>query len=59
VLYQVRKIPLLKRSKTLADIYWSEALKRILVPFHEDLPLEAADAISDAGSADLPGVTLV
>jgi predicted nucleic acid-binding protein len=42
VLYEVRKILLLKQSKTLADIFWSEALKRILVPFDADLALEAA-----------------
>jgi predicted nucleic acid-binding protein len=43
VLYEVRKILLQKQSKTLADIFWSEALKRILVPFDEDLALQAAD----------------
>lgn len=43
VLYEVRKILLLKLSKTLADLFWSEALKRILVPFDEDIALKAAD----------------
>lgn len=43
VLYEVRKILLLKHSKTLADIFWSEALGRILVAFDADLARKAAD----------------
>ena len=43
VLYEVRKILLLKQSKTLADIFWSEALRRILVPIDEDLAFNAAE----------------
>jgi len=43
VLYEVRRILLSRQSKTLADIFWSEALKRVLVPFDEDLALKAAD----------------
>lgn len=43
VLYEVRKILLLRQGKTLADIFWSEALKRVLIPFDEELALEAAD----------------
>lgn len=43
VLYEVRKILLLRQSKTLADVFWSEALKRVLVPFDEDLAFQAAD----------------
>ena len=43
VLYEVRKILLLRQGKTLADIFWSEALKRVLVPFDEELALLAAE----------------
>ena len=43
VLYEVRKVLLLRQGKTLADIFLSEALKRIIVPFDEDLAIKAAE----------------
>ena len=41
VLYEVRKILFLKQGKTAADIFYSEALKHIIVPFDESLALLA------------------
>ena len=43
VLYEVRKVLLNKQSKTLANIFYSEALKRTIVPFDEILALAAAE----------------
>ena len=43
VLYEVRKVLLNKESKTLADIFYSEAIKRTIVPFGELLALKAAE----------------
>ena len=43
VLYEVRKVLLNKESKTLADIFYSEAIKRTIVPFDELLALKAAE----------------
>ena len=42
VLYEVRKILLLRSSKTLADLFVSEALRRIIVPIDEQATLSAA-----------------
>jgi predicted nucleic acid-binding protein len=42
VLYEVRKILLLRSSKTLADIFVSEALRRTIVPIDEQVALSAA-----------------
>jgi predicted nucleic acid-binding protein len=41
VLYEVRKVLLLKEGKTAADIFFSEALRRIIVPFDEPVALLA------------------
>jgi predicted nucleic acid-binding protein len=41
VLYEVRKVLLLKEGKTAADIFISEALRRVVVAFDEDLALSA------------------
>jgi predicted nucleic acid-binding protein len=43
VLYEVRRVLLIKQSKTSADIFYSEALKRTIVPFDEVLALKAAE----------------
>ena len=43
VLYEVRKVLLKRESKTLADAFYSEALKRTIVPFDEALALKAAE----------------
>src|SRR4029077_15584046 len=42
VLYEVRKILLLKQRQTLADIFVSEALRRTVIPFDESIALKAA-----------------
>lgn len=42
VLYEVRKILLTRQSKTLADIFVSEALRRTVIPFDESIALKAA-----------------
>ena len=42
VLYEVRKILLLKQRQTLADIFVSEALRRTVIPFDENIALKAA-----------------
>ena len=42
VLYEVRKVLLLRQDKTLADIFLSEALKRPIIPFDEPLAIKAA-----------------
>lgn len=47
VLYEVRKILLLKEGKTAADIFLSDALRRIIVSFDEDLALLAAQLSID------------
>jgi len=41
VLYEVRKVLLVRDGKTAADIFISEALRRIVVAFDEDLALLA------------------
>ena len=41
VLYEVRKVLQLKEGKTAADIFVSEALRRIVIAFDEDLALSA------------------
>jgi predicted nucleic acid-binding protein len=43
VLYEVRRILLVRKSKTLADIFLSEALKRVIIPLDEMLALEAIE----------------
>jgi predicted nucleic acid-binding protein len=43
VLYEVRKILLLKEGRTEADIFLSQALRRVIVPFDEDLAIKAAE----------------
>jgi predicted nucleic acid-binding protein len=47
VLYEVRKILLLKEGKTAADIFLSDALRRIIVSFDEDLALLAVELSID------------
>jgi len=42
VLYEVRKILLLKQRQALADIFVSEALRRTVIPFDESIALKAA-----------------
>jgi predicted nucleic acid-binding protein len=42
VLYEVRKILLLRQLKPLADVFVSEALKRTVIPIDEDIALTAA-----------------
>ena len=42
VLYEVRKILLLRQRQTLADIFVSEALRRTVIPFDESIALKAA-----------------
>jgi len=43
VLYEVRKVLLVREGKTSADAFYSEALKRIIVSFDEVLALKAAE----------------
>lgn len=43
VLYEVRKILLLREGKTSADVFLSDALRRTIVPFDETLALKAAE----------------
>ncbi len=43
VVYEVRKVLLTRRSKTLGDIFISEVFKRVIVPLEEMLALKAAD----------------
>lgn len=43
VLYEVRKILLMRESKTKADAFYSEALKHRILPFDEPLALLAAN----------------
>jgi predicted nucleic acid-binding protein len=43
VVYEVRKMLLTRRSKTLGDIFISEVFKRVIVPLEEMLALKAAD----------------
>ena len=42
VLYEVRKILLVRQSKTLADVFVSEALRKKIVPIDERIALDAA-----------------
>lgn len=42
VLYEVRKILLLRQPRELADIFVSEALRRTIIPIDEDVALAAA-----------------
>jgi predicted nucleic acid-binding protein len=43
VVFEVRKVLLTRRSKTLGDIFISEVFKRVIVPLEEMLALKAAD----------------
>lgn len=43
VLYEVRKILLLREGKTSADVFLSDALRRTIVAFDETLALRAAE----------------
>jgi predicted nucleic acid-binding protein len=43
VLYEVRKILLLRESRTKADIFLSAALRRTVLAFDEDLAIKAAE----------------
>ena len=43
VVYEVRKVLLTRRSKTLGDIFISEVFKRVIVPLEEMLALKASD----------------
>jgi predicted nucleic acid-binding protein len=43
VIYEVRKILILKKDKTLADIFISEAFRRKIVLFDELLAIKAAE----------------
>lgn len=43
VVYEVRKILLLRQSKTLADLFVSEVLRKIIIPLDEMLAFRAAE----------------
>lgn len=43
VLYEVRKVLLVQKGKTLADVFFSYALRKTIVPFDEVLAIKAAD----------------
>ena len=43
VLYEVRKTLLLREGRTKSDIFLSEAFRRIIVAFDEDLAIAAAE----------------
>jgi len=43
VIYEVRKILQLKQSKTLADIFLSDVLRRTIVSFDDVLAIQSAD----------------
>ena len=43
VLYEVRKVLLVREGRTLADVFLSDALRRTIVPFDEVLAINAAD----------------
>jgi predicted nucleic acid-binding protein len=43
VVYEVRRVLLTRRSKTLGDIFISESFKRVIVPLEEMLAMKAAD----------------
>lgn len=43
VIYEVRKILSLKKSKTLADLFISNALRRTIAAFDEDLAVKSAE----------------
>jgi predicted nucleic acid-binding protein len=43
VVYEVRKVLLTRRSKTLGDIFISEVFKHVIVPLEEMLAMKAAD----------------
>jgi predicted nucleic acid-binding protein len=47
VLYEVRKILLLRQSNTLAEIFTSQALRREVVPIDETIALNAASVSID------------
>jgi predicted nucleic acid-binding protein len=43
VLYEVRKALLLRQDKSAADVFFSEALKHIILPFDEALAIFAVE----------------
>jgi predicted nucleic acid-binding protein len=43
VIYEVRKILSLKKSKTLADLFISNALRRTIAAFDDDLAVKSAE----------------
>jgi predicted nucleic acid-binding protein len=43
VIYEVRKILALKKSKTLADMFISNALRRTIASFDDDLAVKSAE----------------
>ncbi len=43
VLYEVRKALLRRQDKSAADVFFSEALKHIILPFDEDLAIFAVE----------------
>lgn len=43
VLYEVRKALLLRHDKSVADVFFSEALKHIILPFDEALAIMAVE----------------
>jgi uncharacterized protein len=47
VLYEVRKILLLKEIRTLAEVFLSEALRRKVIPIDEDIAVAAASMSID------------
>jgi toxin FitB len=69
VVYEVRKVLLHKHSQTAADLFVSEALRRTVVPFDEQLALSSASVsmqyqlpMADAivyATALLHGATLI
>src|SRR5258708_20312512 len=44
VLYEVRKVLLLRQTKDVTDIFMSEALRRTIIPIDEGIALSAAAA---------------
>src|SRR6266849_6499604 len=42
VLYEVRKVLLLRQARDVADIFISEALRRTIIPVDEEIALSAA-----------------
>jgi toxin FitB len=47
VIYEVRKILVLRRYKTLADAFYSQALRRTIVAFDETLAVKSAELSID------------